>query len=45
MIRHEADTEPPAIRLLSASPSHWRCTCLADEAHILGTAPWIVWKV
>ena len=37
MSRHEADASPLAIRLLSANPAYRPCTCLADEARIVGT--------
>ena len=34
--------EPPKLRLISANADYPPCTCLAEEAHIVGK---VVWKI
>ena len=34
--------EPPRLRLLSASAGDPPCTCLAEEAHIVGKVVWTI---
>ena len=38
-------SQPPGIRLISANPAYEPYTCLADEAHIVGTVVWTIKKV
>ena len=38
-------TDPPRFRLVSANPTYPPCTCLADEAHMVGTVLWVLRRV
>ena len=38
-------TDPPRLRLVSANPAYPPCTCLADEAHMVGTVLWVLRRV
>ena len=35
-------TDPPRLRPTSANPAYLPCTCLVDEAHMVGTVPWVL---
>ena len=39
------DTDPPRLRLISANPAYEPYTCLAGEAHMVGTVIWTVRRV
>ena len=39
------DTDPPRLRLISANPAYEPYTCLAGEAHMVGTVLWTVRRV
>ena len=38
-------TDPPRLRPTSANPAYPPCTCLADEARMVGTVPWVLRRV
>ena len=38
-------TDPPRLRLTSANPAYLPCICLADEARMVGTVPWVLGKL
>ena len=37
--------DPPRLRLISANPAYDPYTCLADEAHMVGTVIWVLGRV